>query len=460
MAVALLGGIILLFLFSYKFIDHDFLSPINLYLLFSIVSIAAMFLYYSEWNMNEYGTFTTVVYLTGSAAYMMGCWIAKTASHRTLNRRARQYEIEFTDERIDVSLIKIAVIIGVCVIALYGTYSYIRSLGSFSVSSLLGFGQVIQNFRSMRTQGILIEENAKGFIWTLLSYLARAFAYYSIFIVMKNAVNKCFKKKDLLLLIPFLINSLECLLQSNRGGIIQIFFATIIAWFISAKFKEGWKKRINNKAVKIVLRIALIAIPVFFGSLVFLGRYDNLSNMDWKHYSLVYLSGGVRNLDLFLKDPTSAPQVFGEETFVTMHRYLYVKQGIGSNLVRYLEFRKINGVNIGNIYTSYRRFYHDFGFAGCLILPFIQGLILSLLYYNINRNTYRKKLNFIEVMYCYLSYTIIYIAIDDLFFSSYFSVTGIKLLVVMFAAYFFMFNLSMERGLLRIDLGRLRIGRR
>ncbi len=458
MAVILLIGVVGLFLFSYHFIDQDFLSPINLYLLFSIASVAGMFLMYNQWNLNEYGVFTTLVYLVGSATYALGCWMARGLASHNINRRYASFPVEEGSEtRIEVSTFKLIIIFIICLLSLYGMYSYVIRVGGTSLFSL---AQLIQNYRNMRSQGTLIGENGRGAIWNLLTYMSRAFAYCSVFVLIKNSVNKQFKKKDVLLLTPVFMYSAECLLQSNRGGIIQIFFAAIISWFISTKYKDGWKERVNAKSMKIVARIAIILIPIFCGSLILLGRYSTLKGFDFKNYSLVYLSGGVRNLDQFLKEPTAPPTLIGEETFVTLHRNMYIKGTNLKNVVRYLEFRKINGKNIGNIYTAYRRFYHDFGMMGILILPWLQGIMLSLLYYKIDRTEGKSKLNFYEVIYCYLSYTVIYIVIDDLFFSTYFSFTGIKVMLIMFIAYFFIFNISSEkRWIIKMDLGPFTLGR-
>ena len=192
-----------------------------------------------------------------------------------------------------------------------------------------------------------------------------------------------------------------------------------------------------------------------------IGRYETLKGFDFKNYSLIYFSGGIRNLDQYLKEPTVAPQIFGEETFVQLHRNLYISYGIGKDFVRYLEFRGINGRNIGNIYTSYRRFYHDFGVLGVIFLPLIQGIVISLMYYRLNRNPRNDKINYLEVIYCYLSYTTMYITIDDLFYSSWVSITGIKILIIMYVAYFFIFNVtSKQPGIIRIDLGNIKISRR
>jgi hypothetical protein len=90
--------------------------------------------------------------------------------------------------------------------------------------------------------------------------------------------------------------------------------------------------------------------------------------------------------------------------------------------------------------------------VGVVLLPLIQGLIISGLYYEIQKRSKRGRIGFIEVMYCYMAHTTIYIAIDDLFYSSWASLYGIKMTAILFAAYFFLFRIfRKENGGIRID---------
>ena len=189
-----------------------------------------------------------------------------------------------------------------------------------------------------------------------------------------------------------------------------------------------------------------------------MGRVSTLKGFDFRNSATIYLSGGVRNLDLFLKDPPNTVKLFGEETFTYLWRNITSVLKNRKLLTRVLEFRTINGENTGNIYTSFRRFYHDFGFLGVCLLSYIQGTIISSLYYNINRSEKANRIGFTEVLYYYLSCSTIYIVIEDTFFSYYFSITCLKVFIIFFMVYFFFFDFSSERmGIVKIDLGRFRL---
>ena len=290
----------------------------------------------------------------------------------------------------------------------------------------------------------------------LLTECSGALSTISIFVFVRNAVNRRLKWKDILLLFPVVICSLEYLSLSNRGGIILMTFAGIISWFISMKAKAGWNKTINTKILKVGIITVAIFVPIFLGSLFFLGRQIYLKYFGVKQYTAIYVSGGVRCLDLYVEEPTDPPKRFGEETLVALHANLYSRFGVGENTTRYLEWRKLNGEPVANTFTSFRRFYHDFGAAGVVLLSFLQGLIISWLYYEIRRRSGRDRIGFIEVMYCYIAHTTIYIAIDDLFYSSWASLYGIKMTMIMFAAYVFMFGIvRKETGGIAIDWKRI-----
>lgn len=449
----LLISIICIFLFSYYVIDSDLLSPILLYQFFSIFSILTMLVFYVKWELNDYGIGTTLIYLSGTIFFTFGCSIAKYFSRNNITKRAIIYNGYKEIERIDIGFAKIVIANLVGLAGLYGTISFLRKLAG---SSNFIFGMA--RYRYLSGQGALIGENAKGRIWCLCSSFSIAFAYCCIFIVLNNIVNRKLKKKDLLLVTPFLLKIAEYTILSSRGDVINMVVAAIISWFIALKYKRGWRTKVNLKVVKTIFRVALIFVPFFFGSLLLSGRYETLKGFDFINSSVIYISGGIRNLDLFVKDPTVSSGVFGEETFSYLIKNLFVGLDNGRNITRILEFRSINGINIGNIYTAFRRFYHDFGVIGVFAFSMLQGWIISTLYYNINRLKRSDKIGFIEIIYCFLSCTTIYIVIEDTFYSYYASITGFKIFIIFFIVYFFMFGLrSSHIGVLSVDLGKFRL---
>ncbi|MBO4456713.1 MAG: oligosaccharide repeat unit polymerase [Butyrivibrio sp.] len=462
MVYLLLAGIALLLFLSFKFIDRDFISPVNLYLLFSALAVAGMFLCYVEWKVDEYGFKASAVYLVGSLCFAFGCYLAKRISSKPVKVKEKpELNEDMSDEadgrevkRIEIGYVKIAIMSAVTLAALVGTWIWLIKLEEGSSDYTIA--QAINYRRTMDIQGKLVGEYAKGRIWMLLTEFSGAFASIAIFVFVRNAVNRKLVKRDILLWIPIMVCILEFLSLSNRSGIFVMAFTAIISWFVSMKVKCRWKETLNKKVIKTAAIALAVFIPVFFGSLFIVGRHLSLKHFGYKEYTAIYVSGGVRCLDWYMKEPTDPPKRFGEETLVALHANLYSRFGIGENTTRYLEWRNLDDEPVANTYTSFRRFYHDFGIAGVVILTLLQGLIISVLYYKIQRRSERDKISFVEVMYCYLAHTTVYIAIDDLFYSSWASLYGIKMTMIMFAAYFLMFCIMRkETGGIAIDWKRI-----
>lgn len=462
MIYLLLAGIVLLLFLSLKFIDRDFLSPVNLFLLYSVFAIAILFLCYEEWKVGEYGAQATAVYLAGTLCFALGCYLAKKISYKTGKVREKTEQSEdMSDEangretkRIEIGYVKIAVMSVVTLAALVGTWIWLIKLEEGSSDYTIAMA--INNRRTMEIQGKLVGEYAKGRVWMILTEFSGAFASIALFVFVRNAVNRKLVKSDILLWIPIMVCVLEFLSLSNRGGIFLMTFSGIMSWFVSMKVKCGWKGTLNKKVIKTAVIALAVFIPVFFGSLFVVGRHLALRHAGYKQYTAIYVSGGVRCLDWYMKEPTDPPKRFGEETLVALYANLYSRFGIGENTTRYLEWRNLNDEPVANTYTSFRRFYHDFGIVGVAILALLQGLIISLLYYEIQIKSERDKISFIEVMYCYIAHTTVYIAIDDLFYSSWASLYGIKMAMIMFAAYVFMFCIMRKKtGGIAIDWKRI-----
>ena len=245
MVFILLLGILIIFFFSYKFVDNDFLCPANVYLLFSAVSITAMLTFYDKWDLESYGALAVLIYLFGSLFFVIGCGIAKAFSARNINLRNRCNSNLNNPIRIEIGYIKTLIAVSVSLAGLYGTYAFIMRLAGGS--SLFSLGVAIQRFRYMNIQRMLTGENSKGRFWALCSSFSTAFAYCSMVVLVHNIVNKKYKSKDLLLALPFVFKASEYLITSSRADIINMLFAAIMCWFISMKFRNGWNKEINSK---------------------------------------------------------------------------------------------------------------------------------------------------------------------------------------------------------------------
>ena len=264
------------------------------------------------------------------------------------------------------------------------------------------------------------------------------------FVFVYNSVIKKRERKDFLLLLPALFHIFVSLLQSNRGNILQFLISVIVMWYMTWHRVQAWNTDINKAFIrKMIIVIASVA-PLFFLATIVMGRYDTttVQSVDPLYYICVYISGGLRNFDLYLKQGGSAVRGFGEETFVSLNNWLASHMGIGETYVRHLEFRFAHGWGAGNIYSSFRRFYHDFGVKGIILLSLFQGFLSSLVYEKARWRNGDNRIEFVQVLYAFFAYTIIYVPIDDLFYSSNMAVSGVEKIILLYAVYIFTFRMK------------------
>lgn len=140
-------------------------------------------------------------------------------------------------------------------------------------------------------------------------------------------------------------------------------------------------------------------------------------------------------MDTYLQGTRHTPELWGSQVFRNIYTYLGGKYGISQYLYQLdLPFLKHNGLNTGNVYTTFYQFYYDFGYDGIVPLMAIIALYFSCAYRKIynNRASYyiqrgelkefhritRKALNFVFLMATPLFVYFIYFAKEGIFFLS------------------------------------------
>ena len=84
--------------------------------------------------------------------------------------------------------------------------------------------------------------------------------------------------------------------------------------------------------------------------------------------------------------------------------------------------------------------------TGMIVLSSIQGMIFTMGYMHNKKNAYRMKLGFGLLLYGYLSYTVFYLPIDDVLYSSVLSIgTPIRILV-MYLLYYYVTKIKLRFG--------------
>lgn len=251
-----------------------------------------------------------------------------------------------------------------------------------------------------------------GTLYTFGFIVCNVLAYYYIYIVLYKMIFSKFKKRDMWNLIPIIIFCIMQIITASRSNFIYIITAAIVIGYILWKSKYEWKRNYNGK----IIRIAIIAIIGFFTIFYYSGKLTGKS----QHFAnafegiSVYSGGSIVALNSFVETFTFDQSDFGSETLYGISHILSRVGGKEIIETRHLEFTPINSYLRTNIYTSLRRYLHDYGYVGMCFMQFMIGVFYTIIYLNIKRHAYKNEILAI-LIYSSIFYPIVMQSIDEKF---------------------------------------------
>ena len=285
----------------------------------------------------------------------------------------------------------------------------------------------------------------------ILNIIINACSILCLFVLIHNLCFKKFYKKDILLVLVVVLDVAYSLLNSNRSDLLVILAETVYLIYFFWDIRTGWRKDVNKKIIYLGARYLTAFIMIFLVLAVLLGRRQSISELNVIDYVTIYISSGIRNFDLFIQSFRGTNEIVGRETFFPLNRLLYNVFGIGEFYSIGLEFNSISGINIGNIYTAFRRYYSDFGIMGVMILPGILGFFFSSVYNRVKVYAKNGQISFQMILLSYLSSSLFYMPIEDRFFIYDLALSRIAMYILMYI----LFKYIIE-GRLRFGMNRRR----
>lgn len=192
------------------------------------------------------------------------------------------------------------------------------------------------------------------------------------------------------------------------------------------------KRRYFTKLIFKIVGIIFGIILLLIGINMLLNRTGENSTLNLILESIyVYIGAPMQNLDTYLQGTRHTPELWGSQVFRNIYTYLGGKYGISQYLYQLdLPFLKHNGLNTGNVYTTFYQFYYDFGYDGIVPLMAIIALYFSCAY----RKIYNNK-PFTLIIYAYLFNDLIMLIFSDRFYETVASIGFVKHLLITFILY-------------------------
>lgn len=398
----------ILLIISYFLFKKDILQPGVVFIAAYVVSVFCATLNINKWNIN-FHTNTFLVLLFGAIEFIAISYIIFKIFNKKYEKEEKQTDLQQTYNPIKIWKIVIISIYGIVSVALL-LYNVLQIAGQFgdysSLSQALG---IFKEHTSYRTDANL----PKYINW--MQKPMYAFAYIMLYYYLKEVIFnyasiKHVAIKKIYYLIPVICFIIQELLSSNRLSILSLLIATLVMLAIIWQEKNKWAKNISIKTISIVGIVMIVFLIIFYFSASLVGRKNKKNMVD---YITLYAGGSIECFNRFMQDDDKQnSEIWGEESF-----YYLVKNLYDYNIIEmdkfypiHLEFRdNDNGETIGNVYTAYRRWTHDFGISGAFILNGIMAVFYSVFYNLIKKH---KNKEFAIIMYGYMSYPLFLHCID------------------------------------------------
>lgn len=440
----LIGILIFLNLKYYKF---DILSPSLLYNISMFISIVCSMIGLSSWNSQASLDISTCLIVIFSVLFFnvgefcIRFYIYKFSKKKNINLidNRKKFPIEVSN----VATWKIVLELIFVFIVLLLVFSEVYRIAIVAGYKSGGLGAMIKVYRST---SILFStkyiEAGVGIniIVAQLQKIMEVICYVNLYYIANIFfVKKIVWRKYILYLLIVLFSFVSSLLTGSRMQLLIyiVFFVVVLIFKLSNKYNY---KEIIEKFWKKIIVGCLIVVSLFYIILPLTGRKSEVSFID---YITFYFGAPIPTLNIFINEPIDEPKVFGEETFRGIQNVLYKLK-----LSDYIQpiskeweffYTEDNQKLSSNIYTSGKRYFFDFGFAGVIILQFVNGAVM----YSLYLLAMSKKNMVFVIFFAMYAYTIIDQVRDEYLFSTFVHInTVFKFVVLCVGAYFLKYSIK------------------
>ncbi|RBP97467.1 hypothetical protein CRD60_06800 [Bifidobacterium aemilianum] len=332
--------------------------------------------------------------------------------------------------KIEVSYVAIAVVVCLELLTLYFYYQDIVRIAA--IDGYTPGSNLLWHYRNATSYHVIASLNP---LIAILTKIVAAIGYVFTFIIICNVLDRHTPvSKICTLCVPVALFAIQVLLGSGRQELLRLGSFAIVVIYILINSRNGWRNQYSKKFIAGILACIPIAFLGFYLATNLIGRKTSRS---FFVYISTYAGGSIQHFNEYIMDPSQAKPTshFGEETFPGVYSLLYKLHLTDFHRPVHLELRPL-GITKGNIYTFFRRPYHDFGLFGMCLMAFLVLLVFSWLYASIKVKGVNNHTNVAIIRYAYLFYWIILASIDQ--YSIGIFSAGTVLTLILFSCVYYM----------------------
>lgn len=431
MLYLLLTGSLILMVINFLLGDCDFLYPS---FIFCLVFSAAEFVCVLGKNAYEIVLHpeTVLTILCGEIVFTLIAYVSG------LRRKKKNYCVEaLTIEKIYVNKILIGGTIILQLLAIIFFIKYLKNISmaydgaTRSLTELISLYDIMTKFWTDIFNQLSVPV---PMIYRIANPIVSAAAYLSLYIVVNNFVAT--KKIETPYLVIIFLQCILIILNGSRSPLFRVLTMVVMLLYVMLY----WRGKIKKGDIRLFLKLAglVIGAALFFIVLLNIMGRSGKGAEKIMHYLFVYVGAPIVNLDNFIIDrmPSITTSLFGEQTFRSLYNYvgkLFHISQFSYGGVNPFVFSS-NGIEIGNVFTTFYSYLYDFRFAGVAPLTALVAVYYVFTYRGLTRyQKNKKKINLQLYFYAYLFNDLIMQSFSSRFYETVLDAPFIKLFILSIA---------------------------
>lgn len=421
---------ILLIFLAFYLMGYDLFRPSVVFL--SVFALSTFFALLNVFNWRiDYLPKTLTIMVTGFLLAIVADYLVYLFHSRSIGR-SQELQVLVIEKW------KVFVILLVQLAALFLYYKEIKRLAV--ISGYVEGANLLWHFRNATSY--TAEASISGLV-SLFVKTSDAIGYVFTFVFIQNTLSKKIKLRSYYFyLFPIVLFAIRVLMGSGRQELLRWVAFSVVISYILLHYRSGWStKKLSFRYMKKIVVILPITLGLFYVAANVIGRETTRT---FFQYISTYAGGSIQHFNQYLTErPLVVEKHFGAETFPAVYSFLH-RLGV-THYTRsvHLEMRQL-GITQGNIYTFFRRPYHDFGLLGMCLMVFFVLLLFSLWYSSFKKKTLGPRTNYSMICYSYLFYWIVLASIEN-YAIGLISLGTVMTLLLIKLVYFFLFGFSLKR---------------
>ena len=432
MEILLIFGLCILAFLAFELSNKDIISPWFISCLSFLAASFFLALVVTKWGV-EIHVNTIVCILSALVLFGMGEITAKLLWNRAGYKSVQYYNGNNSYVPVGGLKLGIALLIetGMLILYIFRSFMLVREAwGSTGLSETM----VYLRYLLVHTDASL------GSVGIICYYIGFAICLIATYILVNHLlVKRKWEKKNFLLAGMILEGFVLMFFSASRYVFIIYLVAVVIIYVNQLRATGSTRKVVNSKSGKYAVMLGVLGICLFF----FIGAFVGKNSLNIFEAVASYVASPIAALDEFINRDFQISHTFGEETLLGI-RSLLDRLGFGvgskSRILEFIHFGNGNSYTT-NVYTSLRRYLHDFGFWGMCIIQYFFGFSYYLLY----MLSFKKRKSVFAVIYAYLNYKLVLQFFDEEFLTTFLSVDEILTVVCLLIVYFILCSPLLKR---------------